>query len=214
MDRDRIFFLPLHINLDLIKQFTKALDKDGDCFIYLCQYFPGLTMEKLKAGIFDGPQIRHLIRYAEFEDSMNELELKAWKALVLVEKNFLDNNKAKISQNLSTTFWLLSETWAAASVSRCTTYFHIWTGFPRIWVQWSGGEIPSGPKRDGDQVSGSLGRSHDGWLQFESEEWPPCRWAFQEFEVTGVHALNFEQWWSNMRFTCTYLYQCPSCSSQ
>lgn len=95
VDRDRILFPPLHIKLGLIKQFTKALDKDGDCFTYLCQAFPGLTMEKLKAGIFDGPQIRQLIRDPEFGNSMNEVELEAWKAFVLVVKNFLGNNKAR-----------------------------------------------------------------------------------------------------------------------
>ena len=41
VDRDRILFPPLHIKLRLIKQFTKALDKDGDCFTYLSQAFPG-----------------------------------------------------------------------------------------------------------------------------------------------------------------------------
>ena len=95
MDRDRIPFPPLHIKLGLIKQFTKALDKDGDCFTYLRQAFPGLTMEKLKAGIFDSPQIRQLIRDPEFENSMNEVELEAWKAFVLVVKNFCGNNKAR-----------------------------------------------------------------------------------------------------------------------
>ena len=39
-------------------------------------------------------------------------------------------------ETMSTTCWLLSETWAATWVSRCTTYFHIWTGFLRTWVQW------------------------------------------------------------------------------
>ena len=77
VDRGRILFPPLHIKLGLIKQFTKALDKDGDCFTYLCQAFPGLTMEKLKAGIFDGLQIRQLIRDPELENSMNEVELEA-----------------------------------------------------------------------------------------------------------------------------------------
>lgn len=95
VDRDRILFPPLHIKLGLIKQFTKALDKDGDCFTYLCQAFPGLTMEKLKAGIFDGSQIRQLIRDPEFKNSMNEVELEAWKTFVLVVKNFLGNNKAR-----------------------------------------------------------------------------------------------------------------------
>ena len=94
VDRDRILFPPLHIKLGLIKQFTKALNKDGDYFTYLCQAFPGFTTDKLKGGIFDGPQIRQLIRDPEFENSMNEVELEAWKAFVLVVKNFRGNNKA------------------------------------------------------------------------------------------------------------------------
>ena len=108
VDRDRILFSQLHIKLVLIKQFIKALDMDGDCFIYFCQAFPGLTMEKLKAGIFDGPQIRQLIRDPEFENSMNEAELEAWKAFVLVVKNFLGNNKprnyARLVNNMLTAF--------------------------------------------------------------------------------------------------------------
>ena len=73
----------------------KALDKDGDCFTYLCQAFPGLTMEKLKTGIFDGPQIRQFNRDPEFENSMNEKELEVWKAFVLVVNNFFGNNKSR-----------------------------------------------------------------------------------------------------------------------
>ena len=95
VDRGRILLPPLHIKLGLIKQFTKALDKDGDCFTYLYQAFPGLTMEKLKAGIFDSPQIRQLIRDPELENSMNEVELGAWMAFFLVVKNFLGNNKSR-----------------------------------------------------------------------------------------------------------------------
>ena len=53
-----------------------------------------LTIEKLKAGIFDGPQIRQLIRDPQFENSMNTVEREAWKAYVMVVKNFLGNNKA------------------------------------------------------------------------------------------------------------------------
>ena len=75
VSRDRILLRPLHIKLGFVKQFTKALDKDGECFLYLCQVFPGLSIEKLKAGVFDGQQIRQLIKDTEFENSMNELEL-------------------------------------------------------------------------------------------------------------------------------------------
>ena len=48
----------------------------------------------MKGGIFDGPQVGQLIRDPEFEKSMTKLELEAWKAFVLIVKNFLGNNKA------------------------------------------------------------------------------------------------------------------------
>ena len=57
VDRNRIVFPPLHIKLGLMKQFVKALDKQGDYFDYIRRTFPGLSDEKVKAGIFDGSQI-------------------------------------------------------------------------------------------------------------------------------------------------------------
>ena len=56
-DMIKIVFPPLHLKLGLMKQLVKALDKDGDCFQYICKSFPSLSNEKLKAGIPDGPQI-------------------------------------------------------------------------------------------------------------------------------------------------------------
>jgi hypothetical protein len=50
-------------------------------------------MEKLKAGIFDGPQIRQLINDPYFIALMNEIESCAWSPFVLVVKNFLGNKK-------------------------------------------------------------------------------------------------------------------------
>ena len=44
--RDKIILPPLHIKLGIMKQFVKSLDKDGNCFSYICQKFPQLTMEK------------------------------------------------------------------------------------------------------------------------------------------------------------------------
>ena len=68
-------------------------------------------MEKLKAGIFDGPQIRQLISDPDFEKSMNKVELEAWKEFVLVVKNFLGNKKtrnyAELVSNMLTAFWFL-----------------------------------------------------------------------------------------------------------
>jgi hypothetical protein len=92
--RDRIILTPPHIKLGLMKQFVKALNKDGPCIEYIAHKLPGLTMEKLKAGIFNGPQIRQLINDPHFIASMNEIQLCAWSSFVLVVKNFLGNKKA------------------------------------------------------------------------------------------------------------------------
>jgi hypothetical protein len=78
----------------MMKQSLKVLNKDGLCTEYIAHKLPGLTMEKLKAGIFDGPQIRQLINDPHFITSMNEIESCAWSSFVLVVKNFLGNKKA------------------------------------------------------------------------------------------------------------------------
>ena len=86
VERSKIVFPPLHIKLGIMKQFVKALEKDGDCFKYICRKFPGLSIEKLKAGVFDGPQIRKLMDDAKFFNFMNPTELSAWNAFVNVDR--------------------------------------------------------------------------------------------------------------------------------
>ena len=78
-----------------MKQFVKALDFRGDCFKYIGYTFPGLRAEKLKAGIFNGPQIRQLMKDSSFVASMTSKEARAGKALTKMIKNFLGNKKAE-----------------------------------------------------------------------------------------------------------------------
>ena len=77
-----------------MKQFVKALDHDSDCFKYISAAFPGLSEEKKKGGIFDGPQIRNLMKDPQFISSMSAEEGRTWKAFKDVCKNFLGNNKS------------------------------------------------------------------------------------------------------------------------
>lgn len=108
VEQNKIIFPPLHIKLGLIKQFVKALDKNGECFKYICCVFPELTIEKLKAGIFDGPQIRKLLKDTNFMKTMSEPEASAWRAFVEVVQNFLGNHKSDnykdLVANLISTF--------------------------------------------------------------------------------------------------------------
>ena len=69
---------PLHIKLGLIKNFMKAMDRDGDGFKFLKDFFGAeKTDAKLKAGVFDGPEIRKLMQNEEFGAQLNPLELGA-----------------------------------------------------------------------------------------------------------------------------------------
>ena len=74
---DCIILSSLHIKLGLIKQLVKTLDEDCDCFNYIAKTFPGLSMEKLKAGIFDGPQIRKLMQNQIYTARMTVAERAA-----------------------------------------------------------------------------------------------------------------------------------------
>ena len=103
VERSKIVFPPLHIKLGIMKQFVKALDKDGNCFKYICMKFPGLTVEKLKAGVFDGFQIRKLINDANFCNFMNPAELSVCTAFTNAIKFFLGKTKAPNNKELVAT---------------------------------------------------------------------------------------------------------------
>jgi hypothetical protein len=57
---EKIILPHLLIKFDLIKQFVKALDGNGNYFNYLSNKFPALSEAKIKEGISAGPQIRAL----------------------------------------------------------------------------------------------------------------------------------------------------------
>ena len=78
----------------------KAFDKDGYCFNYNAKTFPSLSMEKLKVGIFDGPQIRKLTQDQTFTACMTVAERAAWCTHVSVIGEFLCNTKASNYRNL------------------------------------------------------------------------------------------------------------------
>ena len=52
MDMNKVLLPPLHIKLGLMKNFVKALHKNGAAFQHMSTVFPGLSAAKLKEGIF------------------------------------------------------------------------------------------------------------------------------------------------------------------
>jgi hypothetical protein len=100
VEPSKILLPPLHIKLGLMKQFVKALDKEGHCFTFLVKQFPALSTAKLKEGIFDGPQIRKLLRDESFVTIMTEKERAAWLSFKSVVENFLGNHKSENCREL------------------------------------------------------------------------------------------------------------------
>ena len=88
VNRKKVLLPPLHIKFGLIKKFVKALNKVGECFKYFCTKFPQLSYEKVKAGIFDGPQMQLLQKDQAFISTMKKEELNAWKTFSNVVINF------------------------------------------------------------------------------------------------------------------------------
>ena len=62
--------------------------------------FPGLSYEKIKAKVFDGPQICTLVRDQAFVLAINDKKKAAWLSFVDVTKNFLANKKAGNHEDL------------------------------------------------------------------------------------------------------------------
>lgn len=94
VDRTRVLLPPLHTKLGLMKQYVKALDKDSECFQYLGRKFPQISDAKLKEGIFDGPQIRTLLKDETFITTMNAVEKAVWFSFKNVSENFIGNHKS------------------------------------------------------------------------------------------------------------------------
>ena len=66
VDMNKVLLPPLHIKLGLMKNFVKALHKNGAAFQHLSTVFPGLRAAKFKEGIFVGPQIREVLKDTDF----------------------------------------------------------------------------------------------------------------------------------------------------
>lgn len=99
VEKEKILLPPLHIKLGLMKQFVKALDKNGECFNHIRNAFPNLSDAKVTEGIFVGPDIRKLMKDKEFLITMKPDEKNAWLSFQSVCKNFLGNNR---DQNFKT----------------------------------------------------------------------------------------------------------------
>ena len=60
-----------------MKYFVKAMERKSRGYTFRRQKFPQVSVEKLKAGIFDGPQLWELMKDSTFEDALSAIQLSA-----------------------------------------------------------------------------------------------------------------------------------------
>jgi hypothetical protein len=68
----------LGINLGLIKNFVKCMDKTGHGLEYVRNKFPNVSGAKIKADIFLGPQMREVMQGKQLDEDLNETERNGW----------------------------------------------------------------------------------------------------------------------------------------
>ena len=90
-----ILFPPLHIKLGLMKNFFKALDKVGQSFRFIQTKSLHVSDAKLCAGVFDGPQIRELMKDSGFDEILTGNEKTAWISFKHVCTNFLGKKQSQ-----------------------------------------------------------------------------------------------------------------------
>ena len=83
-----------------MRQFVTSLGNESNIIPYVKLKFPRKTEAKIKAGIFEGPQIRDLMKDSNFTTVMNETEKSAWLSFKCVTENFLGNKKAENYEEL------------------------------------------------------------------------------------------------------------------
>jgi len=97
---ERIFLPPLYIDLDLMKNFVKGMNKSHRGLEYVWNKFINASDAKIKEGIFTGPQIRELMQDKQFEEDLNETERNACLSFKRICKDFLGNHKAANYQDV------------------------------------------------------------------------------------------------------------------
>ena len=87
-----------------MKNFVKEMDRKGSGFNFLQEKFPLINMEKLQTGIFDGLQIRELMKEPMLDETLREAELSTGQSLKSVVTNHWSAEYEKEIEELQKSF--------------------------------------------------------------------------------------------------------------
>ena len=77
-----------------MKNFVKAMDRNGTAFLCLRQEFLLLSDAKIREGVFTGPDISSVLRGEVFERIITGDEQRAWHAFREVVTGFIGKRRA------------------------------------------------------------------------------------------------------------------------
>ncbi|XP_061422664.1 uncharacterized protein LOC133351454 [Lethenteron reissneri] len=100
VDPRKVRMPPLHIELGLMKQFVRAVDKESTTFKYLQDFFPKLSEAKVKAGFFLRQQIKKILECNEFPKKLTSKKKAACYSFITVVCGTLGNHKVENSVEL------------------------------------------------------------------------------------------------------------------
>ena len=130
VDMNKVLLPPLHIKLGLMKNFVKALHKNGAAFQHFSTVFPGLSAAKLKEGIWE------VLKDTDFEELLNLKELRAWEAFKSVCSGFLGNTRVPDYQACIEKLLKSYEDWGAECHSRFIFSIPTSTSSRQTLEQW------------------------------------------------------------------------------
>ena len=79
-----------------MKNFVKALDKDGQSFRFLHTKFPYVSDAKFRAGVFDGRQTPDLIKDSSFDEILIGNKKTVWVSFENVCTNFFGKRRRNV----------------------------------------------------------------------------------------------------------------------
>ena len=128
-DSCKMFLRPILTKFGPMKNSLKELQRTGPAFSFLCEKFPSLNTEKIKAGVFIGPQICQLYQRASIWCHYQWWRKGSQECLSACCDWFSTKRKSsqlqKFVDDLKTSYDKLRRS-AATRHSRRTSYTHIW----------------------------------------------------------------------------------------
>ena len=107
VDRSNVILPPLHIKLGLMKQFVKALNKEGACFKSIQEKFPYMSEEKVIERMYLSDIKLENSPKTQFLFIMTDVEIKDAFPLQKYYQNFLATLKILTTKRLLKTCWLV-----------------------------------------------------------------------------------------------------------